>query len=260
MQKATVFLFLLIAFGVKGQNKVTGTEKIITKLVEKWNSYHITLDFEALQTLYTDKVLLYSNNCSKNQLIENKKSFIKKYPDFSQKIDMQSFYFKEIHKTKCKAIFSKVTVFNGKKSEVQAILEFKKINNDWKINYESDNVTEDNKPTKCITVVFKILESSPEYIKITNGLSDRIIKNGGTSYGYRIEGSPNPKEDEAEQYAAKYEFSLHETYPDRAPVIARYAFDPVKKKLFQYDAPEGEFSIPLSFEKKWLKKFEEICK
>jgi ketosteroid isomerase-like protein len=259
--KRYIFIFFIFwNFVLNAQNKGDHSEKELIQLIQKWDKLHNTCDFKNLLNLYADQVCLYSNNCPKNQVVENKKIFIKKYPDFSQKIDLKDIFFMEINKSKYKAVFTKTTIFNGKKSVVQAILEFKKMNNGWKINYESDNVTEDNRPTKCITVALKILESSPEFIKITDGLAERIIKNGGTSYGYRIEGSPNPKEDEADDYSKNYEFSLHESYPDRAPVIAIYAFDPIRKKLFQYDESEGEYSIPLTFDEKWLKKFEKICK
>lgn len=111
----------------------------------------------------------------------------------------------------------------------------------------------------CVDVVIEILTTSPSYIKDTKGLYEAVVKNGGTSIGITVEGSPNPKTDKALSYSETYDLSLHETYPDRMPTIARYTFDPSKKELFEYDVVEDTL-VPIQFNKNLLPKFLKTCK
>ncbi|MFD1602451.1 hypothetical protein ACFSJW_21515 [Flavobacterium artemisiae] len=113
--------------------------------------------------------------------------------------------------------------------------------------------------TACVDVVIEILTTSPSYIKDTKGLYEAVVKNGGTSIGITVEGSPNPKTDKALSYSETYDLSLHETYPDRMPTIARYTFDPSKNQLFEYDVVEDTL-MPLKFNKNLLSKFLKACK
>lgn len=119
-------------------------------------------------------------------------------------------------------------------------------------NKISDTVT-------CIDVVLDILTTAPSYVEGTKGLYEAVVKNGGTSIGITVEGSPNPKIDKARDYSENYILSLHETYPDRMPTIARYSFDPSKNELYEYDIAEDSL-IPISFNKDLLLKFRKVCK
>lgn len=110
----------------------------------------------------------------------------------------------------------------------------------------------------CISVVIDILTTSKRYKEITNGLEERIIKNGGTSYGFIIEGSPNPARDSANDYSKTYDFSLHETYPDHNPVIARFSFDQAKHQLYEIDAASDSL-VPIDFNKKLLQVLDKSC-
>lgn len=112
---------------------------------------------------------------------------------------------------------------------------------------------------KCIDIVIEILETSPVYIEKTKGLYEAVVKNGGTSFGIIIEGSPNPKEDEAMDFSKTYDFSLHETYSDRIPVIARYTFNPADEQLYEYDVIEDKLN-PIDFDRNLLLKFNVKCK
>ena len=105
----------------------------------------------------------------------------------------------------------------------------------------------------------EILTTSPVYLKKTKGLYEAIVKNGGTSFGITIEGSPNPKTDNAIDFSDTYDFNLHESYPERMTVIARFTFNPVTKQLYEFDAAEGEF-YSVVFDRNLLLKFNEICK
>jgi hypothetical protein len=113
--------------------------------------------------------------------------------------------------------------------------------------------------TTCIDVVIEILTTSPSYIKDTKGLYEAVVKNGGTSIGITVEGSPNPETDKALSYSETYDLNLHETYPDRMPTIARYTFDPSKSQLYEYDVVEDTL-MPIKFNKNLLPKFLKACK
>ncbi|MBL0056756.1 MAG: hypothetical protein IPP31_11365 [Chitinophagaceae bacterium] len=82
-------------------------------------------------------------------------------------------------------------------------------------------------------------------------MNEAIQKNGGSSYGIMLEGSPDPIRDQANERSSTYDLSLHESYPDRITVIARFSFDPVKKQLFERDVIEDTL-IPISFDSKLL--------
>jgi|GEM_PF-2217706 len=104
-----------------------------------------------------------------------------------------------------------------------------------------------------VNVVVKILESSYRFKKLTEGLEERIKKNGGKTYGIMFTGSPNPKKDSANAISKNYEINLHESYDDRMVVIARFLFDPAKQQLFEVDSEDGLNSI--SFDRKLLPLF-----
>ncbi|QDW28049.1 hypothetical protein FFJ24_025700 [Pedobacter sp. KBS0701] len=103
-------------------------------------------------------------------------------------------------------------------------------------------------------VAYKIVETSPRCKQLTKGLYERIVKNGGTSYGIMLESSPNPKTDPSQEYSKNYNFNLHESYSDRMPVIARFVFDPQKQQLYEDDVVNAQL-VAIPFDKKLLLLF-----
>ncbi|RLJ72130.1 hypothetical protein [Pedobacter alluvionis] len=103
-------------------------------------------------------------------------------------------------------------------------------------------------------VAYKIVETSPRCKQLTKGLYERIVKNGGTSYGIMLESSPNPKTDPSQEYSKTYNFNLHESYSDRMPVIARFVFDPKKQQLYEDDVVNAQL-VAIPFDKKLLLLF-----
>ena len=99
----------------------------------------------------------------------------------------------------------------------------------------------------------EILTTSPKFLKMTAGLTERIIKNGGTSFGISLESMPDSEDD------ASYVFELHESYPDRSVRIAEFSFDVKKKQLYFYDRSEDAW-MATAFDKKLLLKLEKIVK
>ena len=126
-------------------------------------------------------------------------------------------------------------------------------------NTKQTIVKEEKKFNTCLDVVLEILITSQTYLKKTKGLNEAIIKNGGTSFGITVEGSPNPKRDDALDYSQNYDFNLHESYSERTTVIARFTFKLSDRKLYEYDAAEDKLN-PIDFDQKLLVKFDEICK
>jgi len=114
-------------------------------------------------------------------------------------------------------------------------------------------------PDKCADIVMQILTGSEEYKKLTEGLEEAIKKNGGTSFGINMEGSPNPETDSAMAYSKTYDFSIYESYPDRNTVIARFSFDKDKKQLYKYDVVEDTL-LPISFNIQLLSNLETACR
>lgn len=116
-----------------------------------------------------------------------------------------------------------------------------------------------NDSIACIDVVLKILSTAASYVEETKNLEKAVIKNGGTSFGITVEGSPNPENDQALNYSETYDLSLHESYPDRMVTIARYTFDPSKNELYKYNAVEDTLQL-ITFNKDLLLEYRKICK
>ena len=118
--------------------------------------------------------------------------------------------------------------------------------------------TPENKSQACKDVVMEILTASPRFEDLTKGLHDAVVKNGGTAFGITLEGSPEADKD-ALDYSPTYDFSLHETYPDRNVAIARFTFNPNEQQLYEYDAITDKLN-PIAFDKNLLEKFKQFCR
>ena len=116
-----------------------------------------------------------------------------------------------------------------------------------------DWVQEKNDLKTCIDVVTQILLTSPTYLEKTRDLNKAVVKNGGTSIGITLEGSPHPESDHAQEYSNTYDFNLHETYPDRVTVIERFTFNPEDKQLFLVNVIDDKLK-PIDFDRSLLIK------
>ncbi|MBK7434831.1 MAG: hypothetical protein IPI66_13680 [Chitinophagaceae bacterium] len=120
---------------------------------------------------------------------------------------------------------------------------------------EKDTVK--NRP--CREVVMDLLTDTDRFREITRGLNEAIKKNGGTSYGLMLEASPDPARDEANDRSAFYEISLHESYPDRMTVTARFRYNPEAQRLYQVD-PVEDTLIPLNFDRRYALEMKKACR
>lgn len=131
--------------------------------------------------------------------------------------------------------------------------------------YLSERTTENiqeidsTKQEKCIDVVMEILTTSPAYLEETEGLNEAVVKNGGTGLMVEVEGSPNPESDYALGFSNTYDFCLLENYPDHAPTIARFTFNPTDRQLYKFDHFEDEL-ISIEFNRNLLVKLNEVCR
>ncbi len=242
---------------------------LIKELTAKWNDYLNTKNLQSLASLYADKISIYGTTFTKEKAINNKKEFLSKNVDFEQSIQGEIKVAK-ITDLQYQVFFPKSTTFNGKTIEVMSYLLFEKVSGNWKITIESDDVTDkknrkqpsisDNSEHKaCIDIAMEILRTSPVYQKRTKGLAEAIVKNGGISFGIIYEGSPNPEKDESMSYSETYDFSLHESYPDRIVTIARFTFDPTARQLYELDEKKDKLN-PIAFDRSLLTVFLNRCK
>lgn len=256
-----------------GNNKssdldVSNDTTTIKELTVKWNDCLNKQDLHTLTALYAEQVSLYGTSISKEQAVSNKEGLFNKYSDFNQSITGDITVIK-VTNQQYKVRFTKRSIFNGKTIDVQGYLLFDKVSDTWKITNESDDLTDKNiakvdikekrELKTCIDIVMEILRTSPVFLKRTKGLKEAIVKNGGTSYGIIIEGSPNPKNDNSFKYSQTYDFNLYEDYPDRIVTIDRFSFNPIQRQLYEYDIVEDKLN-PIDFDRNLLLKFNEICK
>lgn len=103
-------------------------------------------------------------------------------------------------------------------------------------------------------LVHEILTTSPRYKQLTKGLLEAIKKNGGQSFGIRLEGSPNPKQDNSLSYSKTYDYTLYETYKERQVNTTRFSFDPNNNQLYEYDEV-NEILKQIDFDKDLLNEY-----
>lgn len=109
------------------------------------------------------------------------------------------------------------------------------------------------------SIVKEILTTSPRYKQLTEGLYEVVVKNGGTSIGISLDGSPDPKKDRAGSYSKTYDFTLYEMYSERRMNTTRFSFNPDNKQLYEYDAVNEQLN-PIEFDKNLLLEYEGLLK
>lgn len=107
---------------------------------------------------------------------------------------------------------------------------------------------------KNLKVVEKILRSSPDFIKVTSGLTNAIKLNGGIGWELDF----YEYDSDTTSYLYTYYFSIYEIYDNRTPRIASYCFNLKHKQLYKeqfHDTdslPAGSL-IPIDFNRNLLK-------
>jgi len=111
----------------------------------------------------------------------------------------------------------------------------------------------------CDSLVTLLVTTSPRYKRLTKGLYKAVVKNGGLSFGIRLEGSPNPRQDKSWSYSRTYDFTVYEKYTDRDVNTARFSFNPSNKQLYEYDEVFDKLK-PIEFDRNLLLKYDTLCK
>lgn len=265
-QKIILLLLIILVIESCTKNKIPTTESAeltLEKLANKWNRTLNQQNLDSLNEIYADEVLLYGTVTSKKEVIKYKQLFSKKHPDFQQKLLGEIMITKKSD-NEYLVSFSKQSTFNRKTSNVNGYLVFMNFKDQWKITNESDNLTDENigkiisRKKTCIEIVEEIVTTSKTFHDRTKGLLDAIVKNGGTSYGTILEGSPNPKRDGAIDFSETYDFSLHESYSDRIVTITRFTFNLNEQQLYEYVVEEDKF-YAIDFDRNLLIEFNKIC-
>jgi len=134
----------------------------------------------------------------------------------------------------------------------------KKTPSDQPVNTEK-NTTKVSDFPPCESIITEILTTSPRYQQLTKGLYQAVLKNGGSSFGVGLEGSPNPDKDNAWSYSKTYDFTIYEVYPDRRLNTARFTFDPHTNQLYEYDVVNDRLT-PIEFDRSLLFMVNKVCK
>jgi hypothetical protein len=154
-------------------------------------------------------------------------------------------------------IFASILIFSCGESSQTEVATQKSTNNEGTIQRKPKQTTPEY--TDCTTVLIKIVSTTNRYKEITDGLHDAIVQNGGSGFGIRLEGSPTPISDASINYSDTYDFNVHESYPDRHTVIARFSFDPVTEHLYEYDVVNDAMK-QIDFNRDLLTAYKELCK
>ena len=106
---------------------------------------------------------------------------------------------------------------------------------------------------KNLKAIERIVRSSSDFKKVTSGLKEAIINNGGQGWElYFYEDKPD-----ATDYLYTYTFSIYEVYDDRTPRVETYCFNLNENKLYKEqfldtDSLPAGSNIPVTFNKKLL--------
>ncbi|MBI9069200.1 MAG: hypothetical protein JEZ09_18025 [Salinivirgaceae bacterium] len=108
-------------------------------------------------------------------------------------------------------------------------------------------------------LVKEILTTSPRYIKLTKGLQDKVVKNGGLYFGVFMERGPQGIKQKKDSYSKTYDFTLYEMYEERQLNNSSFSFNPENKQLFEYDILKDSL-VPIEFDQTLLLKYDSLIK
>lgn len=121
--------------------------KVISKIVEEWNTANSQHDLIKLNNLYADEIKYYGTLMKSSKAIQDKERFFIKYPDFIQTITGSLNLGKIIGKDGEATYiikFTKKVNYQNQIKDYPSYLYIKKIEPEWKIMVESDDITDHN--------------------------------------------------------------------------------------------------------------------
>lgn len=128
-------------------------EDIILSLVKEWDKAINDCDYEGQKELYAPYVFFYTVVLSADDAVRNRKNMMSKQIDYLQYIKGTS-TITRLEDGKVKVTFTKYTTANGEGRDYPSYLIFSKINGNWKIIKESDEVTDANVARKRVKISY----------------------------------------------------------------------------------------------------------
>lgn len=114
----------------------------VAHLVRVWNGYHNPKYIDKIQELYADELFFYGKDKTRHQAIEVKRSLLRKYPKYFQRI-LGTMQIKRIDFENYKVEFTKYVRVEQMTAPIPSYLTFHKVaDNEWVIIAESDIKTD----------------------------------------------------------------------------------------------------------------------
>lgn len=116
--------------------------KLLTEKIKLWDKGHLSNQENTLRSLYANNVLYYGQNCDIEKIIKIVQDLTMKDDGFFQ--DSHDFKFTKLSENIIRCNFTKSVRLKNKLRDYPSYLFFSKINGDWLITEESDDVTDRN--------------------------------------------------------------------------------------------------------------------
>jgi hypothetical protein len=145
---ALFIFYSIIGFGAKIPLDTSGNAiddfNAIKIAVTRWNDAINKRSPEELKLIYADEVQYYLAKRTANDCVKSKIAWLNKHPKFTQKINTISVYTigNKNEKPDIIAEFKKECFDGVSTNEYDALLLFRKVDNDWRLIKETDIVTE----------------------------------------------------------------------------------------------------------------------
>ena len=132
-----LFLFGQFAYASKKE------ERIIIDLTNEWNIANSTKNIEKMRDLFSEELVFYGKTFSRDECLIKKGNIFNKYDPYSQVI-VSDIIVTDFGDDLYKSTFKKQVAFNEKTKTYPSYLFFKKIDGDFKIVEEGDEITNSN--------------------------------------------------------------------------------------------------------------------
>ncbi len=140
---AAVILTVSSCSNEPDKTPVTETDITPESVVQKWNNAHNDHNTTVLDSIYADEVDYYHTILRKKDVLDKKKNYFGKHPDFKQQL-ITPIETVEIGKGEYRCSFTKRVTQDGKSSDYPSYLLIRSDAGSWEITAESDAVTDKN--------------------------------------------------------------------------------------------------------------------
>ena len=158
---------LLLGWSCQNQKVAIDDEKGFLK---NWNDALNSLENSKLATLYAESVNYYGQELSKEQVLEEKKKFFKRYPNFQQEVTVIG-SIEYVDEVTSKIVYSKKTSFGTVNLETASQLVLQRKNESWEIIAEQDVAQERQNGEE---ILIEITEEAPAPIVSLQGVLKKI--------------------------------------------------------------------------------------